>query len=102
VLLAVGVDAGWAAEGDESLEDNLCVSCHGTEDLWDEDTKHLLVTADDLQNDIHWQKGIRCQECHGGNSESFNLREAHAIENGFRVIESPADIPGFCGNCHSD
>ena len=28
--------------------------------------------------------------------------EAHAIEDGFRKIESPADIPNFCGHCHSN
>ncbi len=79
-----------------------CITCHGDPDLWEQDTSHLLVTAADVSKDIHWQKGIQCHDCHGGNSESLNLRQAHAIENGFQVIATPADIPGFCGRCHSD
>ena len=102
LLLGLAAASSWAAETEESLEDNLCVACHGNSDVWEEDTKHLFVTADDLQHDIHWQKGIRCQQCHGGNAESFNLREAHALEDGFREIKTPSDLPGFCGHCHSD
>src|SRR3972149_984886 len=72
-------------------EDNMCVMCHGESALWDADTKHLFITADDLATDIHWQKGIRCQDCHGGDATATELRAAHAIEDGFRKVESPAD-----------
>jgi cytochrome b subunit of formate dehydrogenase len=102
LLLVVAAAPSWAAEAEESLEDNFCVACHGNPDVWEEETKHLFVTADDLQHDIHWQKGIRCQDCHGGNAESSDFRAAHAEEDGFRTIETPADLPGFCGHCHSD
>ena len=68
----------------------MCVMCHGTEDLWEGDTKHLYVPAEQLANDVHWKKGIHCQDCHGGNPEATELREAHAIEDGFRKIEKPA------------
>lgn len=102
MMAAATAMAGVARADDESLEDNLCIACHGNTDLWEGDTLHLLVTADDLAGDIHWQKGIRCQDCHGGNAESFDLREAHAIEDGFRKIETPAEMPNFCGHCHSD
>ena len=62
----------------------------------------LFVSAEDLANDIHWQKGIRCNDCHGGNATSMEPREAHAFENGFRKIESAADVSKFCGHCHSN
>ena len=82
--------------------ENMCVTCHGTSDLWEGETQHLFVGAEHLANDIHWQKGVLCQDCHGGNAATMELREAHATEDGFRKIASPLDIPQFCGHCHSD
>jgi hypothetical protein len=97
-LAGVGVQSAEPLEA----EANQCILCHANADLWEGETLYLFVTPKDLENDIHWQKGIKCQECHGGNPETTNLREAHAIEDGFRVTEKPADIAGFCGHCHSD
>ncbi len=85
-----------------SDEDNFCIQCHGNTDLWEGDTAHLLVTPELLAGDIHWQKGIKCQQCHGGNASTLDLRQAHAIEDGFRKISSPSDVPGFCGHCHAN
>ncbi len=97
-------DAKPAADAAPELsdEDNFCIQCHGNTDLWEGDTLHLLVTPQMLSVDIHWQKGVRCQQCHGGNASTLDLRQAHAIEDGFRKINSVADIPQFCGHCHSD
>ena len=85
-----------------NLEDNMCVLCHGNADVWDDSTKHLFVRAEDLANDIHWKKGILCQDCHGGNAQSTDLRTAHAMEDGFRKIDKAANEPAFCGYCHAD
>ncbi len=85
-----------------ALEDNMCVQCHGNAEVWEEDTQHLYVGPEHLANDIHWKKGILCQDCHGGDATSTNLRTAHAIEDGFRKIEKPSDQPAFCGHCHAD
>ena len=79
----------------------MCVACHAS-DVWDEDMKHLFVTAEHLANDVHWQKGILCQGCHGGNAETTDLRSAHAAEDGFRKVGKPSEEPAFCGYCHSD
>lgn len=84
------------------LEDNMCVVCHGESDLWEGDTAQLYVPVKDLENDVHWQKGIQCHHCHGGDPESTELREAHASESGFRKVEKPAEEPAFCGRCHAD
>ena len=102
VVFGLIAGAGIALGAEESLEDNQCVACHGTPDLWEGETLHLFVKVDELAADVHWQQGIRCQDCHGGNANTFELREAHAIEDGFRKVETPADIPGFCGHCHSN
>jgi cytochrome b subunit of formate dehydrogenase/DNA-directed RNA polymerase subunit M/transcription elongation factor TFIIS len=78
------------------------MQCHGTADLWEGETLHLFVSAERLAGDIHWQKGLRCQDCHGGDATTTDLRSAHAVEVGFRKVTSPAEIPAFCGHCHSD
>ena len=78
-----------------------CVECHGTPELWVDDWAHLFVSPEALASDIHWQRGIRCHDCHGGDPGTTNVLDAHAIDSGFRKIESPADIPGMCGHCHS-
>ena len=108
VLGAVSAIPVWAqdepdsepAAADEPV--NMCVECHGNEDIWEGETAHLLARVQDLANDVHWKKGIRCQGCHGGNAESTDLRTAHATEDGFRKIEKPGDEPKFCGHCHDD
>jgi cytochrome b subunit of formate dehydrogenase len=102
VLLVTCAAAAGPLHAQVEDEDNLCIACHGNSDIWEDETKHLHVTAEDLAGDIHWQKGVRCQDCHGGDPTTFDLRTAHAIEDGFRKIESPADLPKFCGHCHSN
>ncbi len=102
-IAGVALATGFVAHAqDEPPAENMCIQCHGTEDIWDAKTRHLFVTAASLAADIHWQKGIRCQDCHGGDATTTDLRTAHAIEDGFRKIETPADVPKFCGHCHSD
>jgi len=101
-LLSVAV-AAEARPADQSVEEeNQCILCHANADIWEGDTLHLLVAPKDLADDVHWQKGISCQGCHGGNPNTTNLREAHAEEDGFRTIESVKDIPDFCGHCHAN
>jgi predicted CXXCH cytochrome family protein len=79
--------------------DYSCSMCHRKAgDLWSETTP--LVEEDDLANDIHWQKGLRCHDCHGG-SPTLDGFKNHRDDPGFRPLRSPADIPSFCGHCHS-
>ncbi len=89
-----------AADEKLPLEDNQCLTCHGNADLWEGETAHLLVTPEKFAGDVHWQKAVHCQDCHGGNPETLNLREAHAIEDGFRNFKTPPDIKALCGRCH--
>ena len=101
-LLLFAAAPATAAEEGLADDDNMCIACHGNPDVWEKDTLRLFVKASDLEGDIHWQKGIRCNDCHGGNAKTTQVREAHAIEDGFRQIAKPADVPGFCGYCHAD
>jgi predicted CXXCH cytochrome family protein len=73
--------------------------CHRkTGDLWSETTP--VVEESELANDIHWQKGLRCHDCHGG-SPTLDGFKNHRDDSGFRPLRSRADIPSFCGHCHS-
>jgi len=96
-------------------KENQCILCHGDPDLWEGDRRRLHVTAKDLAGDVHWQKGLRCQDCHGGNARAADIKEApHAEEDGFRSLRSirkdtqskdyakppePAKAVELCGNC---
>lgn len=51
--------------------------------------------------DIHHKVGLSCADCHGGdrNDDSMN---AMSPAKGFRGAPTKAQIPEFCGRCHSD
>ncbi len=84
-------------------EEYSCMFCHGKEGTLagDDETKNLIVTEEDLAEDVHWQKGIRCHDCHGGNPLLDEYVD-HRKDDGFRPLASPGDIPKFCGHCHTD
>ena len=94
---------GWAQNVEErkpSLPEGYsCSVCHTKSgELWSEGTP--VTEEKDMLGDIHWQKGLRCHDCHGGspNLEGF---KNHRNDSSFRPLRSPADIPAFCGHCHS-
>ena len=82
-----------------SDEENYCIQCHAQ--LTEKDQERFLVTAKDLAADIHWQKGLRCQDCHGGDPTVLEIK-AHQAKEEFKAVKSPADVPEFCGKCHAD
>ena len=89
-------------------EKNSCIQCHTSPDVWDPKdpkTMHELgkFPLEALKNDVHWQKGLRCQDCHGGDPTIEDVpNKVHEAKHDFRAIKSPADIPDFCGRCHSN
>jgi len=96
-----------AAEGEPppEEEESKCITCHTDTELWEGEQLHLLVTEKqmaELAEDVHWKKGLRCHDCHGGDPTSFRTGDAHAEEAGFRMMEAPGDVPDFCGHCHAD
>jgi len=95
--------AGRAPAADAPADDeNACIICHREEDIWDKDTRRFYVADKHFGGDVHWRAGLRCQDCHGGDPAETDFRKAHAVDTGFRSVKSPADVPGFCGHCHSD
>jgi predicted CXXCH cytochrome family protein len=81
-------------------EDYSCTFCHADPQTFSGDTKHLLVSEKDLAGDIHWQKGLRCHDCHGGHAK-LDEHVDHRDDSTYRGPRSPAEIPGLCGRCHS-
>lgn len=107
-VLLTSVTGAWTVSGQEleperrAAREDQCVKCHGDRELWKGERQRLLVTVEDLAEDIHWQKGLRCHDCHGGDPASADIAATHAIAAGYRSVKSPASIPDLCGRCHSD
>ncbi len=81
-------------------DENSCFVCHTTSDLWDPKDKaqyRFYVVLDTLKKDVHYQKGVSCVDCHGGDS-TVQETKAHQTDD-FR--SKLADIQKFCAHCHS-
>ncbi|NUQ65945.1 MAG: cytochrome c3 family protein [Pirellulales bacterium] len=105
-LLALASSAATAQEkeGKEAADadPSYCVQCHGEEELWGGETRRFFVAAKHFREDLHWQKGLRCHDCHGGDPKTSDFAKAHSVDSGFRSIKKPVDVAGFCGHCHSN
>jgi hypothetical protein len=80
-----------------------CVACHGNPDYFDEES---IARTKAVATDVHGKAGLACQDCHGGNPDPSLADDPSAMdENGtppFVGAPARADVPGFCGRCHSD
>ncbi len=75
-----------------------CVDCH--KNLKEE---RFRRPAEKIADDYHLARGLKCQDCHGGDHTAFDNKEAsHSKEKGFLGKPKRQDIPAFCGRCHSD
>jgi cytochrome c3-like protein/doubled CXXCH motif protein len=74
---------------------NTCVDCHSALDA------PLKVTQDQFAQDIHFQKGLSCASCHGGDPTKTDM-DAMSKAAGFRGKPDRKAIPALCGKCHSD
>ncbi|HLN32553.1 MAG TPA: hypothetical protein VK395_32795 [Gemmataceae bacterium] len=83
-------------------KENKCILCHGEKDLWEGERRRLYVSDKDLAGDIHWQKGLRCYDCHGGDSTTTDISKVHSEKAKFLTLKSRKNIPELCGRCHSD
>lgn len=108
LLVALGhagtLQTSWGQSTAESTtvlpDDYSCIVCHRRGgDLWTEATP--LADEQSLADDIHWQKGLRCHDCHGG-SPTLGGFQNHRNDPTFHGLGSRGDIPAFCGRCHSD
>ena len=79
---------------------NNCVECHT--ELGDE----YAAIVGNFRSDIHSEKGLSCVNCHGGDSQvevsEDEPEKAMDPAKGYIGAPDKAEIPDFCGKCHSD
>ena len=85
----------------KAVADEETPASSATQRSTEKDQQRFFVTAKDFAADVHWQKGMRCQDCHGGDPTVFEIK-SHQAKEDFRVVKSPADVPEFCGTCHAN
>ncbi len=73
-----------------------CIQCHSE---MDDSPKSPAVL---IKSDIHYQRGLSCADCHGGDASKNDAEEAMSPKKGFVGKPSYRQIPNFCGRCHSD
>ena len=73
---------------------NSCIECHKELD------EELRAPVDASQKDIHFQFGLGCQDCHGGNPLEDDAELAK--DKSFKGAPKRAQIPDFCASCHSN
>ena len=100
LLLLAGVstfpfDANAQDKGHADLSNYVCVTCHT--DLEDE---VLSPPVNDWKESVHFEAGIMCADCHGGNPKDEEM--AMEPSEGFTGKPEKKDIPTFCAKCHSD
>ncbi|MDX1502114.1 MAG: cytochrome c3 family protein [Thermoanaerobaculia bacterium] len=81
-----------------------CVSCHSDPDLFEEEALEIVASH---AGSLHAARGIGCHDCHGGNPDPALAEELDAMDEGYepnpyRGVVAAADVPGLCGECHSD
>jgi len=96
VALSIALPAG-AQDGESS-----CIACHRL--LGDEQT----AIIDDFEAGAHREAELGCHGCHGGNPDPVLADDMEeAMDPGYEPspfvgVPLPADVPSFCGRCHSD
>jgi predicted CXXCH cytochrome family protein len=75
---------------------NSCLECHIKLE------GRLGDPARRIKDDIHLSRGLACNDCHGGDPSQDDKGAAKDPGKGFIGKPSTADIPAFCGKCHSD
>ncbi|MBI1761899.1 MAG: cytochrome c3 family protein [Acidobacteria bacterium] len=55
-----------------------------------------------MKEDIHKARGLSCANCHGGDATQDEPGRAMDPRKGFVAKPKPANVPDFCGKCHSN
>jgi hypothetical protein len=75
-----------------------CVTCHAELDgAAAEPARHAA-------DDVHFQKGLSCHDCHGGNpaGPADDIEAAHDEKKSWTGKPSRLKIPQLCARCHAD
>jgi predicted CXXCH cytochrome family protein len=68
-----------------------CYACHK-----DGETPQALAYA----KDVHYQAGLTCADCHGGDASLDQKETGMATSRGYLGKFKKSDIPVVCGKCH--
>ena len=77
-------------------KEDQCIACHL--EIGDK----LAKIANDFKNSIHYAKGIRCVNCHGGDATSEDMDVAMSKEKGFIGVPKREVSFKLCVKCHAD
>ena len=88
---ALAVSASSLAQGEVGSQ---CITCH-------KDIESDAGPAHDFALDVHAQKGLGCQDCHGGDPNLDDMDKVRSSK-AWRGAPKRSDIPAFCARCHSD
>ncbi len=81
-----------------NVDRDACIQCHAE---IDEDLD--IPVLPNFGNDIHYQKGLGCADCHGGNPEAWEDEDAAMFDSeSFIEDMTKIDEVEMCGKCHSN
>ncbi|MDA8082438.1 MAG: hypothetical protein M0024_02125 [Nitrospiraceae bacterium] len=75
-------------------EQIVCLDCHDSDMM----RKELRAIPEEWRKSVHFQNGIACNDCHGGDPGDAQM--AMSPERGFVGKPGYDQIPQFCGKCH--
>jgi predicted CXXCH cytochrome family protein len=75
---------------------NSCIECHSQME------GALSEPVGLSKGDVHDARGVSCVDCHRGDATKDDMAAAMDRRKGFTGKPKPADIPAFCGRCHSN
>jgi hypothetical protein len=81
-----------------------CQACHSDPEWIGEESIEIVRR---FHNDIHRERGLGCHSCHGGNpdpalaDDMTGAMDPDFAPNPYRGVPAKAEIPEFCGTCHS-
>jgi len=85
-------------------DEDSCVECHQNRDFL-VTNKKLYDYFQEWNASVHKQEDVSCTDCHGGNPDASDKKQAHG--NGVGVADATSGIyythvPDTCGECHDD
>lgn len=90
IIFLFSLSYSWAAGPQQKDQ---CYTCHQT--IGDKPSELF-------KHDIHFQKGISCAACHGGDSKAEDMEKGMDKAAGFKGVPKGDAISEACANCHSN
>lgn len=87
LLISAGVNRNLTFAQTKAV--NFCISCH--QETWN-----------DAKTSAHFQHGVYCQHCHGGDASQPDQKLAKAAGTGYLGIPDKKQIVSICGDCHNN